>query len=587
MRYLKERLDAKLPLKDLTTSLFLVKRLGLVKLKSAVLLAVLTVLVFLTEALGLSLIYPILEYIEAGRDQATLLEKSMVWGYLAHFFGLVGLEISIDLLFLSILFATAARAVLAYINQKVQIKVQLGITTNLRFDYYQATLLAKKSYLETLNTGQILEVYNNLSRAGGGLITAMLRIQHVVVALLVYLFVVLVAEPLVMFFMVGFGIIVSLLTSRYRIAMEKVTSQLVQHNEEISQKVGMTLRIWRSLKFSGARKQSHSSFHQINLKWKELVFDVLIQAAKSQRLLVPVSAAIILSVLYVTTMYLDTSIAFITFFALTFLRVQLLMTALISSRQPLSHNVAKVELFEVYYQEALKGREKPQGKRLYTGIKDGIKFEKVSFRHRKTQKHILKNFSVFVPKGSTVGIFGPSGVGKTTFLDLLARFNLPDSGNVLIDNTNLKIFSLDSLRDDIFYLDQGSTLLDNTVLSSICFGNEEPDKCLVEQALQKTHSLKFVERLEMGSRTFLGEDGAKLSGGQKQRILLSRLFLSNAKIILLDEPTNGLDKHTESLVLKEIKNHQQALSATMFIVSHNPLPEGFVDIEINVLETSD
>ena len=91
----------------------------------------------------------------------------------------------------------------------------------------------------------------------------------------------------------------------------------------------------------------------------------------------------------------------------------------------------------------------------------------------------------------------------------------------------------------------------------------------------------------MGSRTFLGEDGAKLSGGQKQRILLSRLFLSNAKIILLDEPTNGLDKHTESLVLKEIKNHQQALSATMFIVSHNPLPEGFVDIEINVLETSD
>lgn len=583
----KKRLAMKFPMKDLFSSLSIIGRLKLIDAKNAVLLALLTILVFLTEALGLSLIYPILEYIEAGRDLSVLMEKSVVWIYLDVFFSSLGLEISIDLLFLSILIATGARAILSFANQKLQINVQLGITSNLRMNYYQAILLARKSYLDTLNSGNVLETFNNLARSGGGLLTAVLRIQQVVVALTIYLVVVLVAQPLVTLYMVLFGVIASLLTSQYRLKMETVTSQLVMQNELISQKVGMTLRVWRSLKSSVARQQSLSFFNEINSKWKDLVFNVLIQAARSQRLLVPVSAAMILSVLYVTTIYLDTSIAFISFFAITFLRVQPLMTNLIASRQHLSQNLAKLELYERYFSEALIEQEKSRGKRLHKGMSLGVEFEGVSFRHPKTRKYILKDFSIYVPQGMTVGIFGPSGVGKTTFLDLISRFNIPEEGKISIDGQNIDTLKLDSLRDDIFYLDQGSTLLDDTVEGSVGFGQKNIEKNSISEALRKTYSSKFVGRLENGALTFLGENGAKLSGGQKQRILLSRLFVSNARLILLDEPTNGLDKRTERLVLQKIKEHQKALGATMFLVSHNPLPKDFADIVINVEDILD
>ena len=199
---------------------------------------------------------------------------------------------------------------------------------------------------------------------------------------------------------------------------------------------------------------------------------------------------------------------------------------------------------------------------------------------------ISKKIGSKISENDCIFLIGEIGVGKTTFLDLLARFNLPEKGKILIDEKNINTLDLDSFRDHIFYLDQGSALLGSTVAESVSFGNKDRAEDDINSALIKSQSSEFVNKLENGALTFLGEDGAKLSGGQKQRLMLARLFVSKATIILLDEPTNGLDKKTELKVLNQIKAHQQALGATLFVVSHNALPKDFVDILINVEGTA-
>lgn len=180
-------------------------------------------------------------------------------------------------------------------------------------------------------------------------------------------------------------------------------------------------------------------------------------------------------------------------------------------------------------------------------LRGAVTFSGVSHAYE-TGKPVLRDISFTVAPGEIVAIVGASGTGKTTLLNLLARFYDPTEGRIFVDGRDLQTISIHSLRHSLAVVPQDIELFSTTVRENIRYGRVNATGDEVEQAANDAHVLEFMSDLPDGLDTKVGEDGMKLSGGQRQRIAIARAFLRNAKIILFDEATSSLDGVSEKAV---------------------------------------
>ena len=198
--------------------------------------------------------------------------------------------------------------------------------------------------------------------------------------------------------------------------------------------------------------------------------------------------------------------------------------------------------------------------------KEKIVFNNVSFSY-KNSKSLFENISVIVPAGQKVGLVGPSGSGKTTFVNLLLRLYDINAGSILIDGQDIKNVTQESLRKTFAIIPQEPTLFHRTVRDNIRYGNFDASDEDVIKAAQKANAHEFIMHLPNGYDSFVGEKGVKLSGGQKQKIALSRAFLKNAPIFILDEATSQLDSINENLIQCSIESLLHK-NQTMLVIAH-------------------
>jgi ATP-binding cassette subfamily B protein len=195
----------------------------------------------------------------------------------------------------------------------------------------------------------------------------------------------------------------------------------------------------------------------------------------------------------------------------------------------------------------------------------GLALRKLSFSYS-SDAPVWREVSLEVPAGQAVCLVGPSGVGKSTLLALVLRFYDPDEGAIELDGTDLRRFSLASLRRQIALVPQDAWIVDGTIGDNIAFGRPDATPAQIEQAAAVALVDEFVARLPRGYDTVVGESGALFSGGQRRRIALARAVLRDAPILLLDEPTSGLDPASESAVVAAIRN--AAVGRTVIMASH-------------------
>lgn len=188
----------------------------------------------------------------------------------------------------------------------------------------------------------------------------------------------------------------------------------------------------------------------------------------------------------------------------------------------------------------------PHAKTL-TISKADIVFDKVTFAYRHNRP-VFDELSLTIPAGQKVGLVGYSGSGKSTFVNILLRFYDIQSGKILIDGQNIAEVTQDSLRDGISMIPQDPTLFHRTLMENIRYGRLDATDEEVFQAAQLAHCSDFINKLDNGYQTPVGERGTKLSGGQRQRIAIARAILKNAPILILDEATSSLDSITEKLI---------------------------------------
>jgi ATP-binding cassette, subfamily B, bacterial len=203
---------------------------------------------------------------------------------------------------------------------------------------------------------------------------------------------------------------------------------------------------------------------------------------------------------------------------------------------------------------------KPAGK-----LKGEIEFDHVSFSYEPDQP-ILTDVSFKIEAGRMAALVGPTGVGKTTIISLLARFYDPLEGAVKIDGTDIRKFRQKSLRDQISFVLQETVLFHGPIWQNIAYGKPEATREQIIRAAELANASEFIEKMPEGYDTLVGERGVTLSGGQRQRIAIARAIIRETPILILDEPTSGLDAASEQLVFEALDRLMEGKTA--IVIAH-------------------
>ena len=206
----------------------------------------------------------------------------------------------------------------------------------------------------------------------------------------------------------------------------------------------------------------------------------------------------------------------------------------------------------------------PPTPRQPTEVTGAVAFQHVSFRYGSAQ--VLKDIDFDVPGGQVVALVGPSGAGKTSLVNLIPRFWDVSAGQVSVDGVNVRDYALSDLRRQVGLVPQETLLFSGTVAENILYGRPDASPQEVEAAARAANAHTFIQELEKGYDTVVGERGVKLSGGQRQRVAIARAILKNPRILILDEATSALDNESEALVQAALE--RLMVGRTTFVIAH-------------------
>jgi len=208
-------------------------------------------------------------------------------------------------------------------------------------------------------------------------------------------------------------------------------------------------------------------------------------------------------------------------------------------------------------------KEKRDAKEL-SSIKEEVIFSNVSFKYANAE--VLSDISFKAKAGGVIAFVGPSGAGKTTLINLIARFYDPDKGSIRIDGSDIRGVTLQSLRNQIGIVTQETVLFNDTVSANIAYGNKNIDTDKVIESAKTANAHDFIMKMPNQYNTIIGERGFKLSGGEKQRLAIARAVFKNPPILIFDEATSQLDSESEKLVQEAIDRLMEG--RTVFVIAH-------------------
>src|SRR4051812_18586374 len=205
------------------------------------------------------------------------------------------------------------------------------------------------------------------------------------------------------------------------------------------------------------------------------------------------------------------------------------------------------------------------GARKAPQFKGEVEFENVAFAYKEDEP-VLRDVSLHVEPGTMVALVGPTGAGKTTIINLIARFYDPTSGLIKIDGTDIRKFTQKSLRSQISFVLQDTVLFSGTIWDNIAYGCPDASHSQIVKAAEAANAMEFIDELPERFSTAVGERGVTLSGGQRQRIAIARALVRNTPILILDEPTSGLDAASEQLVCDALDRLMEG--KTSIVIAH-------------------
>ena len=469
---------------------------------------------------------------------------------------------------LGIVAFTSIQGVLKYLSSYLSTWVGMKITNGLKFDLYKKLLTLPTSFYDKRNSGDIVFQFNNMAdNACSGLLSNLsIFIQRIFssISLVAVLFYNSWQLALIAIFVLGCAFApVAKLQKLIKEVMEKTVvadaSIITAYNETYAGNktiISYNLENTEINKFDWILKN---------------IFKLRIKMVQKTQWLSPfmhviVSIGIAAAIGYGSHLILTEKITagnFVSF-----------ITALILLYTPVKNignnlNAVQMSFFaieQIFEKLAIipSIRNKENAKILSPDYSKII-FKNVNFEYV-SQRPVLKNINLEIKKGETIALVGNSGGGKTTIVNLLPRFYDVVSGNIYIDNIDIRDYTLESLRNNISVVFQDNFLFSGTIKENILFGKLNATDEEIQNAVKMAYLDDFLITLKDGINTQIGERGILLSGGQKQRVAIARAFIKNAPIVILDEATSALDNKSEAIVQKAIDNLMK--DKTVFVIAH-------------------
>lgn len=349
--------------------------------------------------------------------------------------------------------------------------------------------------------------------------------------------------------------------------MKKITHSSQQNYGLMIQLLTETFHAQRLVKIYDAYDFENKRFREINGKMKKL-------ALKSQlvkglgtpctQLVVMCGVAI---VVFVALMQAQADTFSLSDFV-TYIAAMLMLMNPIRKLADLNGSIAKMQAAaESLYSMIDIPEEKDPGTSEIDRVSGNVEFRNVCYQYPGAPRASLKNFSLNVKAGQMVAFVGSSGAGKTTVINMIPRFLVPNEGEILFDGVSQNEMKLSAIRKQIALVTQDVILFDDTIAANIAYGcNRHATREEIIAAAEAAYLMPFIESLPEGLDTKIGEKGAKLSGGQRQRVSIARALLKNAPILLLDEATSALDTESEKYIQASLERLMDG--RTSFVVAH-------------------
>ncbi|EGQ7798466.1 lipid A ABC transporter ATP-binding protein/permease MsbA [Vibrio parahaemolyticus] len=211
--------------------------------------------------------------------------------------------------------------------------------------------------------------------------------------------------------------------------------------------------------------------------------------------------------------------------------------------------------------------EKNEGKYTVERAKGDVSVKDISFTYVGSEKPALEHVSFDIPRGKTVALVGRSGSGKSTIANLFNRFYDVDSGSITLDGRDIRDYELKNLREQFALVSQNVHLFNDTIANNIAYATEDKyQRSDIERAAKLAHAMEFINKMDNGLDTMIGENGASLSGGQRQRVAIARALLRDAPVLILDEATSALDTESERAIQAALDELQK--DKTVLVIAH-------------------
>lgn len=529
----------------------------------------LTFLAAVFDGFGMAMFLPVLEYVQKGENAASLAASSRLWAGIVYSFALVGLPVTFVGLLAAVMALILAGTGLSYVRQCYSVWLTQNVLHRIRTNIFASLARAEYALFDAQSTGRIINLATNEAMRAGGYAGALftLIIQGVMMA--GFLVVLLWLNRAMTLFASGVLILGGLLVFYFIRHTRRLSGEITDSNANLSFLLVERITGIRLLKLSAAVEREADRIERSSEQVRDRYYLIQKWNARVELIMNPMVALLGLFILFISVRVLRMSLAEIAVFMLILLRLLPLAKEFLRSRQTLHACSGGVDAILRGLEEAEKHRENGIGQgKTFRGLEQGVRFRNVSFRYPTANGPALQNVGLFIPAGRITALVGPSGAGKSTLVDLLPQLRRHDQGDILLDETPIADFDLESLRRGMAFVSQDAFILNDTVRNNLSFIRPGVADTEILAALDKARAKEFVLSMPQGLDTVLGERGILMSGGQRQRLSLARALIQDAPLLILDEPTSALDSETEQDIQLAIAEMRATGKKTILIIAH-------------------
>ena len=516
----------------------------------------------IAEGLTLTALLPLISIAVGESDSSN---DSGVGRFIENALQNIGIEPALDTILIIIVGGMFFKGiVLLLANRQVGYTVA-HVATALRLDLIEALLASRWQYYLRQSVGSLANsVATEAYRAANGFehsVNVLALAIQVIVYAIVALFISWEATLASLF--IGLFLLIALnrLVSATRRAGNKQTHLL----RDLLAYLSDVLSSVKSLKAMARDNVADAILHEQTQFLEKATRREVMNRAALTALQEPILAALTASGLYIALVIWELSLPEVMLMVFLLTRILGLLNKTQRRHQQLVAQESAFWALRKAAEDARAAAERATGT-LQPQLQQGITLDHVKFDYG--QKSIFKDLNITIPINTFTAVMGPSGVGKSTLLDLLCGLTEPQSGEVQIDGVSLHDLNLRQWRHMIGYVSQDTILLHDSVMNNILVGEPALTAEDAERALRQAGAWEFVSALPDGLQTVVGERGGLLSGGQRQRIAIARALAHNPSFLILDEPTSALDPESEQTICETLQ--QLSNSLTIIAVSHQP-----------------